>query len=74
MFQVNLRSQISLLRTELFSSRLSYSRPGGNPHIAKNEGPEDPAELEKYQVKFCSTCEEDGVEEIATGYCQVRQQ
>jgi len=44
-------------------------RPSSSPHIPKAEAEEDAAELEKFAVKICSACEEDGVTEIASGYC-----
>lgn len=44
-------------------------RPLSSPHIPKTETDEDPAELEKFAVKICSACEEDGVTEIASGHC-----
>ena len=46
------------------------SRPGANPHTPRTEGAEDPAELEKYCIKWCNTCEEDGIQEVASGYCE----
>jgi len=44
-------------------------RATSSPHIPKADNDEDPAELEKFSVKICSACEEDGVTEIASGYC-----
>lgn len=44
-------------------------RSSSSPHIPKSEGEEDPAELEKFCVKVCSACEEDGITEIASGHC-----
>jgi len=43
-------------------------RASSTPHIPKADT-EDPVELEKFTVKICSACEEDGVTEIASGKC-----
>eukprot|EP00092_Neocalanus_flemingeri_P045044 GFUD01050165.1.p1 GENE.GFUD01050165.1~~GFUD01050165.1.p1 ORF type:complete len:1287 (-),score=400.71 GFUD01050165.1:284-4144(-) len=48
---------------------LETFRPTASPHIQRADPEEDPAELEKFTVKICSACEEDGVTEIATGHC-----
>lgn len=44
-------------------------RPTSSPHIPRADVEEDPNDLDKFSVKICSACEEDGVIEIASGYC-----
>ena len=44
-------------------------RPGASPLIPKNDPEEDAAELEKYCIKMCSSCAEDGVQVVAVGFC-----
>ena len=45
-------------------------RPGASPLIPKNDPEEDAAELEKYCIKMCSSCAEDGTQVVAVGFCQ----
>ena len=43
-------------------------RPGAAPHLPDNEQAEAAAELDKYCIKMCAQCEEEGVAEVATGF------